>query len=782
MVRAFLLFQFAFKTIQLPIIFGKFLMIIMIDKILKDHYGLTNCSSQKMDGYISVNYRIRSNDDIYVLKVYDYSDRILDEIIGETAMIDRLTHLDKHSVSKAIFNINNEVVTIERGENKIYRLLSYVEGDFLANIQHTSKLFQSLGNFMGKIDIALKELKNSGIESRKLEWDLQNLHMIKPLIDHIHEPSRKKIVQYFFIQWDQHVYPKLHSLRKSIIHNDANDWNIISRNNEISGIIDFGDSVYTATINELAIAITYGVFEKEDPLTWASYIVAGYNDAYPIKTEELDILFYLVAGRLVTSVCKSAHEKTLQPNSEYITISEQPAWALLKKWITINPILARNKFYQAANKQPEKVKDIDLTISKRKSSLGSSLSISYQKPIYMESAAFQYMFDKYGNTYLDAYNNIPHVGHQHPAVIEAAQKQISTLNTNTRYIYDSLSEYAELLLDKFPRSLNKVFFVNSGSAASDLAIRLTQNYTSRKKMVVMEHGYHGNTRMGVDISHYKYSNSGGKGKQSNIIEASIPDTYRGKFKTNSPSPGKSYAQELKEQIKAEGHNIAGFISEPIVGCGGQVPLAPEYLQEVYPFIRNQGGICISDEVQTGFGRLGKYFWGYEMHDVVPDMIILGKPIANGHPMGAVVTTEAIADAFDNGMEFFSSFGGNPVSCEIGKAVLNVIDQERLQENAETVGNYQMDCLLKLQKEFPVIGDVRGSGLFTGVELVNCRDSAPNTELAGLIKNEFRNRHILISTDGPFDSVLKSKPPLCFTKENVDQVINVLVDILRKYEN
>lgn len=400
----------------------------------------------------------------------------------------------------------------------------------------------------------------------------------------------------------------------------------------------------------------------------------------------------------------------------------------------------------------------------------------------MESAAFQFMFDRYGNSYLDAYNNIPHVGHQHPRVVESGQRQMAKLNTNTRYLYDPLQEYAEKLLSKFPSTLNKVYFVNSGSAASDLAVRLAQTYLQKQGMVVMEHGYHGNTRMGIDISPYKYQSKGGKGKSHHIIEAVIPDTYRGAYRNNNGEAGMAYANDLLEKIRSHEGGIAGFIAEPIIGCGGQVPLAKGYLQAVYPAIRAQGGVCISDEVQTGFGRMGSHFWGYEKQGVVPDIVILGKPMGNGHPMGAVVTTEAIAEAFNNGMEFFSSFGGNPVSCAIGSAVLDVIEEEQLQQNTSMVGDYFMDQLRQLQNEFTSIGDVRGSGLFIGVEFIKDDQLTPNTELAQRIKNELRNRHILVSTDGPYDSVIKSKPPLCFTKSNVDQVLEEMRQVLSNNSN
>lgn len=751
-----------------------------MEKFLLEHYGLTSCKLKPVDGYISSNYLVECDQGKYVLKAYDYNQRDIEEIYGESAMVQAITHLDKDSTSHPVLNKSKELITVSdfEGKKRVYRLLSYVDGTFLAEANHSAELFTSLGNFMAKLDHALKGFRNPNIESRKLEWDLQNIHLVRPLANQIEDPHKRKLVEYFFVQWDSHVYPRLGSLRKSIIHNDANDWNILIRDGRVTGIIDFGDSVYTPLINELAITITYAIFSKEEPLKWATDVIRGYHEVYPVLKEELDILYYLVAGRLITSVCKSAQQKSLQPDNEYITVSEQPAWELLEKWATINPVRTKDLFYSAAGYSSPVSADLENVLSMRKHFMGSNLSISYDKPIYMDSAAFQYMFDKHGNTFLDAYNNIPHVGHQHPRVVNAAIKQMSRLNTNTRYVYDALHTYAEKLLSKFPQCLNRVFFVNSGSAASDLAIRLAQNYTSRKAMVVMEYGYHGNTTTGVNISHYKFSGRGGAGKQPSIIQAALPDTYRGAYRDEDAHSGKRYAQDLIEQLEASNEEVAAFIAEPIVGCGGQVPLASGYLTEVYRYIRANGGVCISDEVQTGFGRLGEFFWGYEMQDVVPDIVVLGKPIANGHPMGAVVTTNEIAEAFDNGMEFFSSFGGNPVSCEIAKSVLEVLEDENLQENARTVGSYYLDSLKSLQPEFHEIGDVRGAGLFIGVELIKNQELEPNTALAHKLKNELRNKQILVSTDGPYDSVIKSKPPLCFTKTNVDQVIEAFAGILK----
>jgi len=503
-------------------------------------------------------------------------------------------------------------------------------------------------------------------------------------------------------------------------------------------------------------------------------VLIGYHRTTPIFEEELELLYDLVAARLCTSICNASNAKHKQPDNSYATVSECHAINMLKQWLILNPTKVTNEFKRSLGFQTEQVASVKQEIKRRHQHISPILSLSYKTPIIMQGGAFQYMFDTSGNTYLDAYNNIPHVGHCHPVVVEAAQKQMEKLNTNTRYLYDHLAAYAEKLIAKCPSPLNKVFFVNSGSAASDLAIRMAKRHTQRNHLVVMEHGYHGNTQQGIAISDYKFNHPKGEGQPPNVIKVPLPDTYHGKYQ--DMNAGTDYANDVAMQIQ-DVHTIAAFISEAVVGCGGQVPLAEGYLNEVYKTIRAKGGLCIADEVQTGFGRLGTHFWGFESHGVVPDILVLGKPMGNGHPIGAVVCTDEVATSFEQGVEFFSSFGGNPVSCAVGLAVLEVIEKEQLQENALRVGTYYKEQLQLLQQRFPIIGDVRGSGLFLGVEMVHAHTRDTNKRLAQHLKNELRNQHILISTDGPDDSVLKTKPPLCLSKSNVDTVVQAIEGVL-----
>jgi len=608
---------------------------------------------------------------------------------------------------------------------------------------------------------------------------LKHLPELKKRLVAIRDPHIRKQVAYFLMQFEKNVNPEIPDLRKSIVHNDANDWNVLAADNQVSGIIDFGDMVYSPLINELAVAATYILFDKSNPLEWAATLLKAYVSEVPLHENEVDLLYWLIAGRVCLSLIMSAESEGSEDDNSYQLVSRDQSVDLLDKWFQINPTWARTVFREAAGLPIQETESVAEKLENRFRHISSAQSVSYSNPIRMTGAAFQYMYDAYGNTFLDAYNNIPHVGHTHPKVVEAGHYQMASLNTNTRYLYDELSNYAEKLLSRFPDSLNKVFFVNSGSAASDLAIRMAQTHTGNRNVMVLEHGYHGHTRLGVDISHYKFGSKGGRGQAEYILKAPIPDTFRGEFRNDDGSAGKQYALKAGKILNQVDQPIAAFIAEPIVGCAGQVPLAKDYLKHIYPMIRKAGGVCISDEVQTGFGRLGSKFWGYELQEVIPDIVVLGKPMGNGHPIGAVVTTDSIAQSFDNGMEFFSSFGGNPVSCAIGMAVLDVIEEENLQNNAEKTGSYLVDLLNQLRTEFNFIGDVRGHGLFIGVELVKDRQTLEHhTELAKIVKNEMREKHILISTDGQFDNILKMKPPLCFSQKNADQVVEILHSIFR----
>ncbi|HSD66257.1 MAG TPA: aminotransferase class III-fold pyridoxal phosphate-dependent enzyme, partial [Vicinamibacteria bacterium] len=313
--------------------------------------------------------------------------------------------------------------------------------------------------------------------------------------------------------------------------------------------------------------------------------------------------------------------------------------------------------------------------------------------------------------------------------------------------------------------------------------RLARARSGGEDVIVLEHAYHGNTTSLVDVSPYKFDGPGGRGRKDWVHVAPLPDTYRGRHRRDDPQAGPAYARHvgaLVERLRADGRGLAAFLAESLPSVAGQIVFPPGYLAEAYRHVRAAGGVTIADEVQTGFGRLGEHFWGFEAQGVVPDVVVLGKPIGNGFPLGAVVTTPEIAAAFDNGMEFFSTFGGNPVSCAAGLAVLDVVEEEKLQERALRVGQRLAGGLGRLQDRHAAIGDVRGSGLFLGVELVRDRATLePAPEEADYVVNRLRERGVLTGTDGPHHNVLKIRPPLVFSEEDADLFLETIGEVLEE---
>ena len=751
---------------------------IQLKKLIYNHYDLDVNNLKKLNGYDTENFLVHCKDESnYILKKYPFSNENLSLVKAENNCLEYLRKRNKSSYPSPIYTTNKDSFVIVKIKSKKYivRLLSYLDGVFLGELDLKRQDLKKVGRFIGNLSKELKNYSNDSIASRKWPWDIQNLSLNKKYLKYIPDSSNRKIVLFFFQQFEEFVFPQLDKLRTSIIHNDTNEWNILLKKNKELAIIDFGDLAKTQLVNEVAIAMVYASYSNENPLENASIILKSYNKVIKLTNTEISLLYYLMASKLCISVCNSAFSRAKNPKNKYALISEKKAWNMLYFLVRTSPDHVENIFRKTLNKKKKKSKKVSKYLKDRNSILSQIFSVSYKNPIIFKRSAFQYMFDNKGNAFLDAYNNIPLVGHAHPKVNYAISRQIKKLNTNTRYIYDKLFEYGNKLLNKFPKKLNKIYFVNSGSEASDLAIKIALSHSKNKKIMVVENGYHGHTQRGTDISHYKYSNKKGQGIKDYIEEIPMPNTFRSIYPKSVKNIGKKYANDASKKIT----NIAAFISEPILGCGGQVPLPKDYLKIIYKNIRKKGGVCISDEVQTGFGRLGKYFWGFEMHNVVPDLVILGKPMGNGHPIGAVITTDEISKSFERGVEFFSSFGGNPVSCAAGLAVLDVIEEENLQNNAKNVGDYYLKQLNILKKEFSCIGDVRGAGLFLGIEIVEKNSKKPNTVLAQKLKNELRKKYILVGSDGPFNNVIKTKPPICFTKENVDTVCLEIRKILDK---
>ncbi len=1003
-------------------------------RIAHDNFGL-DVSARQLPSERDQNFRLtcRSGKQ-YVLKVANATEPL--EVLEFQNQV--MMHLARHknrfeqgleAAPEICDNIKGrQIMSVDGlgGAKHYVRLLSYLPGKPFARVKpHSADLLTGLGRFFGSLDRILEDFDHPAAH-RDFHWDLKNAgRVIDRYVGLIDDPVKRDLIKHFQERFQTQIEPQLQNLAMSVIHNDANDYNVLVKpydkwRNRVSGVIDFGDMVFTYTVGELAIACAYAMLDKAEPLAAAANIAAGYHQNRPLSEPELCVLFDLICMRLCMSVCHAANQSRLEPDNEYLRISEKPVWALLKQMLNIHPRLARYVLRHAcglpALTQSGKIKDWlkdhrqgfasiidedlrhenqlvfdlsvgaalpqneddisdpavfaehlfgqmrqarvnvaigryhearllytaeqfkvqtdempeartvhlgldlytpsnrpvyapldgrvhsfnnnqahldygpaiilehqiedgerfytlfghlsqdsleDLTVgmpvakgqsfarigepptnggwpphlhfqiildmlgesgnfpgvarpaawdiwkqicpdpnlilgipqncfppdgrshedilTARRASLGRNLSISYKKPLKIVRGRGQYLFTEDGQAYLDGVNNVCHVGHCHPHVVSAACRQMPVLNTNTRYLHDAIIEYAERLLAKFPDPLSVCYFVCSGSEANELALRLARTYTRQQDVITVDGAYHGNTQTLIDISPYKHAGPGGQGAPSWVHKVIMPDGYRGQYKGMEAETGRRYAAhvgEVANEILTDGKAPAAFICESMLGCGGQIVLPDTYLEEAFKHVRAAGGLCIVDEVQVGFGRAGSHFWAFETQQVVPDIVTLGKPMGNGHPLAAVITTPKIADAFANGMEYFNTFGGNPVSCAIGMAVLDVIENEDLQKNAYQAGNRLLHGLKGLMEYYPLIGDVRGLGLYAGVELVtDHRTLAPAPEHADYIINRLKDYGILISTDGPLHNVLKLKPPVVFTEQNADEVVGALGKVL-----
>ena len=743
------------------------------------------------------------------------------------------------------------------------RLLTYLPGTPLAEARSNSPgLWRDLGRKLGQLDRELAEFDHSALH-RDFHWDLANgLQIVSEYGQMIGDLKLRELVFESAGTFERNVSILLPKLRRSVIHGDANDYNVLvsprgdsdPQHPTVVGLIDFGDMVHSHTVGDLAVAIAYVVLDKADPMTVAAQVVAGYHKEYPLQQAEIEALHGLVIMRLCMSVSLAAHQKQQQPGNEYLKISQRSIINTLPLIAAIDSSAATAAFRHACGlTQPlhwdrgrparserasasgalsgnnpdvesgvgesnesfalasgrdargpseeqasgiqsglraDKLIPIDTptkaeTLAARKRLLGQNLSIAYNNPVKIVRGSMQYLYDEKDREYLDAYNNVAHVGHCHPRVVKAGQAQMAVVNTNTRYLHDLINRYAERLTATLPAPLSVCFFVNSGSEANELALRLARAHTQALDLIVLDHAYHGNTTTLIDISPYKHDGPGGGGTPSWVHKVALADVYRGNYRSEDPLAAEKYSEHVIEavaELTKRGVRLSGFIAESLPSVAGQIVFPAGYLAKVYEAIRKVDGVCIADEVQTGYGRIGTHFWGFESYSVVPDIVVLGKSIGNGHPIGAVITTPAIATSFDNGMEFFSTFGGNTVSSAIGLTVLDVVLEENLQRHALCVGEQMIQGLTDLMDRHEIIGDLRGSGLFLGVELVRSRyGREPATAEAEVVVNRMREQGILLGTDGPFHNVIKIRPPMPFSTNDADRLIFTLDEILTALE-
>jgi 4-aminobutyrate aminotransferase-like enzyme len=411
-------------------------------------------------------------------------------------------------------------------------------------------------------------------------------------------------------------------------------------------------------------------------------------------------------------------------------------------------------------------------IKRRQRLLGPGYKLFYEEPVHFVRGEGVWLYDSAGAPYLDVYNNVPSVGHCHPDVVEAMTRQAATLNVHSRYLHENILDYGEALLDKFPADLSHVMFTCTGSEANDLACRVAKQFTGGTGFIVTDLAYHGGTDVMAAMSPSlgKHVDLGG-----HVRTVPAPDGYRG-----GPEVGKLFADNVRaamDDLKRHGIKPAAMIVDTIFSSDGVFSDPPGFLREAVAAVQEAGALFIADEVQPGFGRTGEHWWGFQRHSVAPDMVTMGKGMGAGHPLAGLVAKPQLVVGLGQS-RYFNTTGGTPVSCAVGKAVLDVIEREKMMQNAAEVGGYLRQGLQQLALRHELIGHVRGAGLFIGVELVRDRKTRqPATEETTRLVNGLRQKRVLISSAGPFANVLKVRPPLPFTRDNADQFLQTFDEVL-----
>jgi len=539
----------------------------------------------------------------------------------------------------------------------------------------------------------------------------------------------------------------------------------------------------------------------------------GYHDYGPVivlrheTTDEQPVKFFTLYGHLsVDSLHGLAIGQRIERGAEFARIGEAPTnghwWAHVHMQVMVDMLDVPCNVNGAARASQRRVwkslcpdpnlllgipaktfarhDDAPTINSLRATHVGRNVRVSYgAEALNIVRGYRQYLYNVDGHRFIDAYNNVAHVGHCHPRVVRAVSDQLSVLNTNTRYLQEQLTRYAEALVETLPDSLSVCFFTASGSEANELALRLARTYTGARDLIVMDNAYHGHTTTLIDISPYKHNGPGGTGAPDWVHTSPIPDVYRNREFTGAP--GAWFAAQVGtviDRLRNTGRGLSGYIAETCPSVGGQIMLPDGFLHDVYARVRAAGGVCIADEVQTGFGRIGTHFWAFAQQGVIPDIVVLGKPMANGYPMGAVITTAEIADRFDNGMEYFSTFGGSTAACVAALTTLQVTLDEGLPQHALGVGSALREALCSLGADHEIVGDVRGSGLFLGVELVRDRSTrAPAAAEASFVVARMRARGVLAGTDGPYHNVIKLRGPMCLSMRDAGEIVDAFAGAL-----
>jgi 4-aminobutyrate aminotransferase-like enzyme/Ser/Thr protein kinase RdoA (MazF antagonist) len=670
------------------------------------------------------------------------------------------------------------------------RLFTFVPGSVRPASELTLESLFAIGACAARLGRALRGFFHPAA-GHLLLWDVRHLAELRPLLSDVDGADRRAIVAAVLDRFEERVAPAFPRLRAQAIHGDLSvDNALMDDDGLITGIVDFGDMSHTALLCDLAAVVASVLAEREDTFEAADAVIRGYGSITPLEQEEAELFADLLGSRLATSVLISAWRVRRHPeNAAYITGWDKGSWGLLELFDELGPERMRERFIQAcapapaivprapAGRSAPPVADDEL-LERRRRVLGTAATLSYKHPLHLVRGRGAWVFDPQGRRYLDAYNNVPVVGHSHPRVVDAIARQAATLNTNTRYLHENVVELAERLTSSMPEGLDTCVFVNSGSEANDLAWRLATAATGAGGGIVTAFAYHGVTSAIAELSPEEWP--GGAGP-AHVATIPAPDGFRGKHPREEPGWEQRYASGFEDAmtaLEARGVAPAAVMIDAGFTSDGVFDPPAGYLREVVRRTHEAGALFVADEVQAGFGRTGTHLWAFEGAGVAPDVVTLGKPMGNGHPIAAVLTRADILERLAGRTEFFSTFGGNPVACAAGLAVLDVIEDENIPTWVVRAGAHLRAGLEGLMARHELIGEVRGPGLLIGVELVRDRRTRePASREAGTVVEAMRERGVLIGSTGPQGNVLKIRPPLVIALEQADLLVETLDRVL-----
>jgi 4-aminobutyrate aminotransferase-like enzyme/Ser/Thr protein kinase RdoA (MazF antagonist) len=707
------------------------------------------------------------------------------------------------------------------GGHHFVRLLPLLPGRKGAAIDLSREAIRDFGATSARLGRATRGYFHP-MAGRPILWDVKHLAELRPHLSFVADDRRRALVESILDRFEAAVAPALGGLRAQVIHNDLTfDNTLLDATDRVSGIIDFGDMAHTPLVLDLVAALVSLLGGRDDPpdlFATAEAGINGYASVTPLEDEEAALLGDLVAARLAQTTLISAWRIGIYPeNAAYLSSWDAEAWPMLALFEAVGLPEVRRRFAAAARRIPAwpvpgapaggatagdagaaGAGDAAL-LGRRRRVLGSALSaLTYERPLHLVRGEGARMYDPDGRPYLDCYNNVPVVGHSHPRVVAAIARQAATLNTNTRYLHETVVGLAERLVATMPPGLDTVMFVNSGSEANDLAWRLATTVTGGRGGIVTDWAYHGISAAIADLSPEEWPRGE---RPPHVATIPPPDTYRlpgagapaGIEGMRDPAgPGgpaawaggvAAHLDDAVADLAARGFRPAAVYVDGAFTSDGIFAPPPSYLLDLGRRAHAAGALFVADEVQAGYGRMGDGLWSFEAAGIVPDIVTLGKPMGNGHPVAAVITRAEIVDRFAAATEFFSTFGGNPVACAAAMAVLDVVEDEGLTPNAAAVGEEIRAAIRAAATRHPAIGDVRGRGLMIGVELVRDRATRePDAGLATRLQNAMRERGVLVGTTARAGNVLKIRPPLVIRREDAALLLWVLEEALVAVES